>query len=62
MGIGVSTGAQAHEIAQFADGVIVGSAFVRRVLAASDADAAVASVGELSRELVAGVRRRTGAR
>src|ERR1700761_6094408 len=30
-GLGVSTGAQAREVAGFADGVIVGSAFVRRI-------------------------------
>jgi len=59
VGIGVSTGAQAHDVAAFADGVIVGSALVRRVLEAADADAAVASVGELTRELAAGVRRHT---
>ena len=32
VGLGVSDGAQAAQIAQFADGVIVGSAFVRRLL------------------------------
>ena len=51
VGIGVSTPEQAHEVAQFADGVIVGSAFVRRVLDAADPQAAVAasvtSAGEL---------------
>ncbi|MEI2717194.1 MAG: tryptophan synthase subunit alpha [Candidatus Nanopelagicales bacterium] len=57
VGIGVSTAAQAHDVSQFADGVIVGSAFVRRVLEATDADAAVAAVGQFSRELVAGVAR-----
>lgn len=59
VGIGVSTGAQAHDVAGFADGVIVGSAFVRRVLEAPDDDAAVQSVGELTRELAAGVKRQT---
>lgn len=62
VGIGVSTGAQAHDVAQFADGVIVGSAFVRRVLQATDSDAAVESVGELARELVASVGRHTDSR
>ena len=32
VGLGVSTGAQAAEVARYADGVIVGSAFVRRLL------------------------------
>ncbi len=59
VGIGVSTGEQAHAVAQFADGVIVGSAFVRRVLTAADDDAAVAAVGELTRELAASVSRPT---
>lgn len=59
VGIGVSTAEQAHDVAEFADGVIVGSAFVRRVLEAPDPDAAVAAVGGFARELVAGVRRRS---
>ena len=37
-GSGVSTGEQAAEVAAYADGVIVGSAFVRRLLDAADAD------------------------
>jgi tryptophan synthase alpha chain len=55
VGLGVSTGAQAREVASFADGVIVGSAFVRRLLDSPDA-AGVAAVGELAAELAAGVR------
>jgi tryptophan synthase alpha chain len=58
VGLGVSTGAQAAAIAEFADGVIVGSAFVRAVGQASDSAAAVESVGEIARELSRGVRRR----
>ena len=57
VGLGVSTGAQAAEVAAFADGVIVGSAFVRRVLEDESQSAAVASVSELAEELAAGVRR-----
>jgi tryptophan synthase alpha chain len=57
VGLGVSTGEQAHDVAQYADGVIVGSAFVRRILDARDQAAAVDSVGELARQLAAGVRR-----
>jgi tryptophan synthase alpha chain len=57
VGLGVSTGEQARDVAQYADGVIVGSAFVRRILDAPDQAAAVAAVRELSAELAAGVRR-----
>jgi tryptophan synthase alpha chain len=56
VGLGVSTGDQAAEVASFADGVIVGSAFVRRVLDATG-DEAVASVRQLAAELAEGVRR-----
>ena len=57
VGLGVSTGDQAAEVAGFADGVIVGSALVRRLLDAPDA-AGVAAVRALTEELAAGVRRR----
>jgi len=56
VGLGVSTGAQAAEIGTYADGVIVGSAFVRRILQAAHPDEAQAAVGELAAELAAGVR------
>jgi tryptophan synthase alpha chain len=54
----VSTGAQAAEIAAYADGVIVGSAFVRRLLEARDLGKGVAAVRALAEELAAGVRSR----
>ena len=69
VGLGVSNGAQAAQVAAFADGVIVGSAFVRRLVDAADAadaagavDAAGAATGadavaELAAELSAAVRR-----
>jgi len=57
VGLGVSSGAQAAQVAAFADGVIVGSALVKRLLDSPDA-AGVAAVGELSAELAEGVRRR----
>jgi len=57
VGLGVSTGAQAGEIAQFADGVIVGSAFVRRLLDASSPEEGIVGVRELAMELSIGVRR-----
>jgi tryptophan synthase alpha chain len=56
VGLGVSNGDQAAEVAAFADGVIVGSAFVRKLLDSPDA-AGVAAVGDLARDLAEGVRR-----
>ena len=56
VGLGVSTAAQAEQVAQFADGVIVGTAFVKRLLEAPDEAAAKASVSELAAQLAAGVR------
>lgn len=56
VGLGVSTGAQAAEIAQFADGVIVGSAFVRCLLDAPSTSAGTEAVRNLASELAAGVR------
>jgi len=56
VGLGVSSGDQAAQVGAFADGVIVGSAFVRRLLDAPDANG-VAAVRELAAELAAGVRR-----
>ena len=60
VGLGVGTGSQAAEVAAYADGVIVGSAFVRCLLDAPDEDAGVRSVQRLAAELAAGVRRRSG--
>jgi tryptophan synthase alpha chain len=62
VGLGVSTGAQAAEVAEFADGVIVGSAFIARILEAVDHSAALAAVRSLAAELAAGVRGTTPAR
>jgi tryptophan synthase alpha chain len=53
VGLGVSNGAQAAEIAAFADGVIVGSAYVREMLEGRGAD----GVRALTADLAAGVRR-----
>jgi len=58
VGLGVSSRTQAAEVAGFADGVIVGSAFVRRLTGAQDAAAAVAAVRDLTADLAEGVRRR----
>ncbi len=56
VGLGVSNGAQAAQVAGFADGVIVGSAFVQRLLSASSPAEGLARVGELAAELAEGVR------
>jgi tryptophan synthase alpha chain len=58
VGLGVRDGAQAAEVAGFADGVIVGSAFVQRLLDAPNLGDGVAAVRELAAELAAGVRNR----
>ncbi|MER5893957.1 tryptophan synthase subunit alpha [Streptomyces sp. NPDC001876] len=58
VGIGVSTREHAEQVAGFADGVIVGSAFVKRMLDAPDAAAGLAAVRALAGELAEGVRKR----
>lgn len=57
VGLGVSNGEQAAQVAAFADGVIVGSALVKCLLDSPDA-AGVDAVRTLAQELAAGVRRR----
>jgi tryptophan synthase alpha chain len=51
VGIGVSTGAQAAQVAGFADGVVVGSALVSALQ-----DGGVDAVRRLAAELAEGVR------
>ncbi|WP_335931538.1 tryptophan synthase subunit alpha [Streptomyces sp. PTD5-9] len=58
VGLGVSNAAQAAEVAGFADGVIVGSAFVKGMLDAPDEEAGLAAVRALAGELAEGVRKR----
>ena len=53
VGLGVSNGDQAAEVAAFADGVIVGSAYVREMLEGRGAE----GVRALSEDLADGVRR-----
>lgn len=53
VGFGISTPAQVAEIAAVADGVVVGSALVRRIGEGGDTDAMVAEVGALARGLCA---------
>jgi tryptophan synthase alpha chain len=56
VGLGVSTGAQAADVARYADGVIVGSAFVRCVTDSPDEAAALDALRVKTAELAAGVR------
>ncbi|WP_051215636.1 tryptophan synthase subunit alpha [Granulicoccus phenolivorans] len=58
IGLGVSNGAQAAEIGAFADGVIVGSALVRTLLAAEEAGTPqdLTDLRALVEDLAAGVR------
>ncbi|TDE90378.1 tryptophan synthase subunit alpha [Occultella glacieicola] len=57
VGLGVSTGDQAAEVAAYADGVIVGSAIVRTLIRPDrDRDAALEDLRRLVGELAEGVR------
>jgi len=56
VGLGVSTGAQAAQVAAFADGVIVGSALVRCLSNAGSPADGLTAIRKLSAELAAGVR------
>ena len=61
VGIGVSHGDQAAEVASYADGVIVGSAFVRCLLDhAGDEAAGLEALRALTADLAEGVRRGRG--
>lgn len=56
VGIGISSAEQAAAVAEFADGVIVGSALVRTLLDIPDAHAGAAAVRSFAAELARGVR------
>ena len=56
VGLGVSTREQAKDVARYAEGVIVGSAFVKAILDAPDIESGLAAVTSLARELSLGVR------
>ncbi len=59
VGLGVSTPAQAADIAGFADGVIVGSALVRALSGADGGEGGPAAAGALAARLAEGVRGRS---
>ena len=56
VGLGVSNREQAKEVAQYADGVIVGSAFIKLILTNTDKQKALADVKQLAQQLSEGVR------
>ena len=58
VGLGVSTPEQAREVAQYADGVIVGSAFIRLLQESSSLAEGVERVRELASELSKGLIRK----
>jgi tryptophan synthase alpha chain len=57
VGFGVTTADDARQVAEVADGVIVGSAFVREAEEAVTRDRAVAAVKTKTEELMRGIRR-----
>jgi tryptophan synthase alpha chain len=57
VGLGVSTGDQAAEVAAYADGVIVGSALVRTLIGPGELGDRLESLRALTSELADGVRR-----
>jgi tryptophan synthase alpha chain len=59
VGLGVSTGRQAAEVAAFADGVIVGSALVRCLADAATPEQGLTALERLTTELADGVRSAT---
>ncbi len=56
VGLGVSTREQAKGVAAYADGVIVGSAFIKAMQDAPSEEEGLKAVTELARELAKGVR------
>jgi len=56
VGLGVSTREQAKSVAGYADGVIVGSAFIKLLLNEPDEEKALIAVSALAKELAVGVR------
>ncbi|MFI6867040.1 tryptophan synthase subunit alpha [Nocardia sp. NPDC050406] len=58
VGIGISDAVRAAAVAAYADGVIVGTAFVKALLDAPTEEAGLAAVRALTAELAEGVRRR----
>ncbi len=56
VGLGVSNHAQAREVAGYADGVIVGSAFIKCLLEAQTEEEGLQAITDLAKDLAKGVR------
>jgi tryptophan synthase alpha chain len=56
VGLGVSTREQAKQVAAYADGVIVGSAFIKLLLNAKSEQEGLDAISALAKELALGVR------
>ena len=56
VGLGVSTREQAKSVAGYADGVIVGSAFINKLFEAPDENSGLEEITKLAQELAKGVR------
>jgi tryptophan synthase alpha chain len=56
VGLGVSNQAQAREVSGYADGVIVGSAFIKCLLEAQTEEQGLQAITELAKDLSKGVR------
>jgi tryptophan synthase alpha chain len=56
VGLGVSTREQAKSVAAYADGVIVGSAFIKLLLEAKSEQEGLDAISHLAQELAQGVR------
>ncbi len=57
VGLGVSTPEQAKEVAKFADGVIVGSAFIKLILQTNDLSKSIGAIGQLAKDLARSMHR-----
>ncbi|MFM7139506.1 MAG: tryptophan synthase subunit alpha [Actinomycetes bacterium] len=57
VGLGVSTPEQAKQVAKYADGVIVGSAFIKLILQTKDLSKSVGAIGQLAKDLARSMHR-----
>jgi tryptophan synthase alpha chain len=57
VGLGVSTPEQAKQVAKYADGVIVGSAFIKLILQTKDLSKSVGAIGQLTKDLARSMHR-----
>ena len=57
VGLGVSTPEQAKQVAKYADGVIVGSAFIKLILQTKDLSKSVGAISQLAQDLARSMHR-----